>query len=372
MASEDIGRIMSIQSHVAYGYVGGKAATFPLQLLGYDVDVVNTVNFSNHSGYRRFGGTKASAEELDAMFSAMKQNGLLRPTRILTGFVFGAEALSVVARSVTKLLQDDPQIVYLLDPVMGDAGRLYVSPDVIPIYRSLLPKATIITPNWFEAETITEIKIVDRASLQKVLTVLHETYSVPNVVISSIPMAKWLWDATLTDVRSASCDQEQSLLCLTSVRAAPGTVSGPPSVVYTGCVPLVPGYFSGVGDLFSALVLGHYSPPSPSPSTDSPPPLVRAVSLALTKTHAMLCFTEKHAFMLPPEERTVTDDELDEANPERRIRRMRARELRLVQGRKILSGEAMGELREMRKWEGFWTSDNKAYTSIHPTLYCSA
>ncbi|KAI9440715.1 Ribokinase-like protein [Lactarius indigo] len=330
MASEDMGRIMSIQSHVAYGYVGGKAATFPLQLLGYDVDVVNTVNFSNHSGYRRFGGTKASAEELDAMFSAMEQNGLLKPTRILTGFVFGAEALSVVARSVTKLLQGDPQIVYLLDPVMGDAGRLYVSPDVIPIYRSLLPKATIITPNWFEAETIADIKIVDRASLQKVLTVLHETYSVPNVVISSIPMTKWLWDATLTNVRSASCDREQSLLCLASVREAPGTVSGPLSAVYTGCVPLVPGYFSGVGDLFSAL----------TPFLRSPMPF----QLALTKTHAMLCYTERHAFTLPPEERTVTDDELDEANPERRIRRMCARELRLVQGRKILT--------EMRKWEG--------------------
>jgi hypothetical protein len=38
-AAEELGRILSIQSHVAYGYVGGKAATFPLQLLGYDVDV---------------------------------------------------------------------------------------------------------------------------------------------------------------------------------------------------------------------------------------------------------------------------------------------------------------------------------------------
>lgn len=67
------------------------------------------------------------------MFSVMRQNGFLRPSCILTGkvfaitlmsrhsmrfhtgFIFGAEALSVVARSVTKLLQDDPQIVYLLD-----------------------------------------------------------------------------------------------------------------------------------------------------------------------------------------------------------------------------------------------------------------
>jgi pyridoxal/pyridoxine/pyridoxamine kinase len=29
---------------------GNRAATFPLQTLGYDVDVVNTVQFSNHTG----------------------------------------------------------------------------------------------------------------------------------------------------------------------------------------------------------------------------------------------------------------------------------------------------------------------------------
>jgi hypothetical protein len=32
-------RVLSIQSHVVFGYVGGKAAVFPLQCLGYDVDV---------------------------------------------------------------------------------------------------------------------------------------------------------------------------------------------------------------------------------------------------------------------------------------------------------------------------------------------
>ncbi|KAI0251785.1 Ribokinase-like protein [Lactifluus subvellereus] len=379
MAAEELGRILSIQSHVAYGYVGGKAATFPLQLLGYDVDIVNTVNFSNHAGYRRSSGTKATPKELDDMFFILEQNGFLKPARVLTGFIFGAEALSAVARSVIKLLQDDPQIIYLLDPVMGDAGQLYVLPDVIPIYRSLLPKATIITPNWFEVETITETKIEDRTSLQNALTILHETYSVPNVVISSIPVAKWLRDLTPPHIRSTTIsDQEQSLLCLASVHAAGaatttegagGSSHRRRSAVYAGCVPLIPGYFSGVGDLFSALVLGHYFPspsppalpdtsnPPPPPSLSSLPPLPRAVSLALTKTHAILRLTEEHASLLPPEDRTTTDDELDEADPERRIRRMRGRELRLVQGRRILSGEAMGELRLLREWDDFWGPD---------------
>jgi pyridoxine kinase len=36
---------------------------------------------------------------------------------------------------------------------MGDIGKgLYVSPDVIPVYKDLLKSATIITPNQFEAE----------------------------------------------------------------------------------------------------------------------------------------------------------------------------------------------------------------------------
>lgn len=37
--------------------------------------------------------------------------------------------------------------------VMGDIGRgLYVSEDVVPIYRDMLKLATIITPNQFEVE----------------------------------------------------------------------------------------------------------------------------------------------------------------------------------------------------------------------------
>ena len=45
--------MLSIQSHVVSGYVGNKSATFPLQLLGFDVDPLNTVHFSNHTGKDR-------------------------------------------------------------------------------------------------------------------------------------------------------------------------------------------------------------------------------------------------------------------------------------------------------------------------------
>jgi hypothetical protein len=49
------GRVLSIQSHTVHGYVGNKAAVLPLQLLGFDVDPINSVQFSNHTGTVTFG-----------------------------------------------------------------------------------------------------------------------------------------------------------------------------------------------------------------------------------------------------------------------------------------------------------------------------
>ena len=46
--------VLTIQSHVAYGFVGNSAAVFPLQLLGFSPIVVNTVEFSNHTGHIRY------------------------------------------------------------------------------------------------------------------------------------------------------------------------------------------------------------------------------------------------------------------------------------------------------------------------------
>ena len=57
-------RFLSLQSHVAYGYVGNRAATFPLQRLGHEVWAVNTVEFSNHTGYGAWRGRTASAEQV--------------------------------------------------------------------------------------------------------------------------------------------------------------------------------------------------------------------------------------------------------------------------------------------------------------------
>lgn len=48
---------------------------------------------------------------------------------------------------------------------MGDSGKLYVSEAVIPVYKSLLPFADLITPNQYEVEYVSLSKIRNKSPL---------------------------------------------------------------------------------------------------------------------------------------------------------------------------------------------------------------
>ena len=70
-----------------YGHVGNKSAVLPLQLLGFNVDPINSVQFSNHTGYANgFKGDILSGSQLDALMEGLQANGLLSSyTALLTG-----------------------------------------------------------------------------------------------------------------------------------------------------------------------------------------------------------------------------------------------------------------------------------------------
>jgi pyridoxine kinase len=83
------------------------------------------------------------------------------------------------------------------------------------------------------------------------------------------------------------------------------------SVVHAKCISTLPGYFVGVGDLFSALLLGHYHASSPG----SQMPLAYATSMALKKTYGIIRLTHDHWKSLPEDVRQDTDDEKDAVEP---------------------------------------------------------
>ena len=80
-------RILSIQSSVAYGYVGNSAATFPLQRLGHEVWPVNTVHFSNHTGYGSWRGIVLDPAVIAEVIEGIADRGALgRVDAVLTGY----------------------------------------------------------------------------------------------------------------------------------------------------------------------------------------------------------------------------------------------------------------------------------------------
>lgn len=223
------------------------------------------------------------------------------------------------------------------------------------------------TNSFSPVRVLTEVPLTDQASLRAALRKLHDVYHVPNVVISSIPLTKLSASVPsyLLPIQptNGSIHEERSyLICIASSVNDDGNLEGQPlSTVYAGCVELIPGYFSGVGDLFSALLLGHYhtpqrsaSSPASSPSK-SYSPLALAASHSLSRTYDILTLTHEFAsnLSLPP-----TDDELDAREPERRSRRMKGRELRIVQEQYVFRRKEWDGVAKMRVWESFWDDSN--------------
>ncbi|KAK4463080.1 putative pyridoxal kinase [Cladorrhinum samala] len=212
-----------------------------MQLLGCDVAALNTVQFSNHTGYRQWTGSKVSSEEITELYRGLKQSYLDDFDMMLSGYVPGAPALEAVGRVAGELKEraetKPGSFFWVLDPVMGDNGNLYVTQDVVPVYRGLIERADLILPNQFEAELLSEVKIVDMSSLGRAIDVLHERYGVPHIVITSVSLSHPDHpDSSLSVVGSSMTSDRRS-------RAF--------KIVF----PSIDCYFSGTGDMFAALMV---------------------------------------------------------------------------------------------------------------------
>ena len=163
---------------------------------------------------------------------------------LITGYAPSAGAISAI-REIANDLQSRAaaqpgSFFWILDPVMGDQGRLYVAEDVVPMYKELITRADLILPNQFEAETLSGKTIVDLKSLNVAVEVLHRVYNVPHVVVTSL---------TFPTAASSSEDAETI-----AVAGSSCTTDGAPRVFIVH-VPKLNCFFSGTGDMFAALMV---------------------------------------------------------------------------------------------------------------------
>ncbi len=223
--------------------VGNKAAVFPLQLLGYDVDFVNSVHFSNHTGYENgLKGNVMNGEQLKQILKGLEDNDLLGDVGyLLTGYI-GSESFCEVVLTVLQTIRKyNEHVKFVCDPVLGDHGKFYVPPELVKVFRdTVIPVADVVTPNQFEVEQLTGVVIKTMENARKACDILHKM-GPSTVFITSM-------------VLSESDGAEINTI---SILASKRSSDDKPDQVWRIDCPMIPGSFTGTGDLTASLLLGH-------------------------------------------------------------------------------------------------------------------
>lgn len=228
---------ISVQSNVAYGFVGNRVATFVLQRLVNEVIAIHTAYYSHHPGHGFSVGSVELSSDVFKIVEGIKRLGLLSTCNgILTGFLGSSDVGLVVKNMIQEAQQSSSSIFYLCDPVVGDTGKgIYVNPELCLFFKEhLLPLATITTPNHFEAELLTDISIRTIKDAQQAASILHDNG--PSIVV----------------ITSLACEEIGS--------SKIGTFLSFEGKCFLAITPLVLSSFTlgGCGDLFSALFLSHF------------------------------------------------------------------------------------------------------------------
>lgn len=236
-------RVLSIQSHVVHGYAGNKCAVFPLQLHGFDVDFVNSVQFSNHAGnisffdstrsYAHVKGQRLTDSELADLYEGLQLNNLNEYSYILTGYCGNVTFLRKIG-DVVKDIKKKSNVRFVCDPVMGDNGRYYTPKELLPVYKDeILPLADVLTPNAFELSELVGFQVETEEDCFRATEILHQKGIKVIVVTSGVTKAQT--DTTLCCFASVHDD--------TTVKK------------YRFTFPRLEGQFVGTGDVFTSLLI---------------------------------------------------------------------------------------------------------------------
>ena len=219
--------VLAISSHVARGSVGLAATAPALHWLGHEVWAVPTVLLASRPGLGRLARHDLPPTDLAAMLAALEADGCWgRLAAVLTGYFPSPASVRAAAEAVRAIRQAAPAIPVLVDPIVGDAGRLYVAEDTASAIRdALLPLATIATPNLFELAWLAGASLATPAD--------------------TVAAARRLPPGAVLITSAAETQDRISTLLVTDL--------GP----IERSSPRQPGIPNGAGDLLAGLFLGH-------------------------------------------------------------------------------------------------------------------
>jgi len=228
-------KILSIQSAVAFGHVGNSAAVFPLQRIGAEVLPVNTVNFSNHTGYGAWRGSLITPEEVHDVILGIEELGVLPQIDVvLSGYQGGVGIGDVIVDAVERVKAANPSAIYACDPVMGNAkSGCFVAPEIPELLRDrVVPVSDIITPNQFELGYLTGTEPSTLAT-----------------TLDSVDLARAMGPSTVLVTSVEQPDRDPGTIEMLAVDDAGAWIV---------TTPYLPFKANGSGDVTAALFAAHY------------------------------------------------------------------------------------------------------------------
>lgn len=223
--------MLVISSHVARGSVGLRASGFALEARGHPVWTLPTVSLPFHPGHgpstKIIPDTKLFGDFLDDL---RKAPWTVELGAVLTGYFANAAQVELANRFISQLKKKHPELIYLCDPVLGDAGGLYIARDTAEAIRDLLlPLADIATPNLYELTWLSGDDEAPPAGLPDAAEMANRLPNTATVVTSAPAFMRG-------NIASLYCEGNLA------VSAEHRRLEGAPS---------------GTGDLFCALFLSH-------------------------------------------------------------------------------------------------------------------
>ena len=188
-----IKKIAAVNGIVGFGK-SSLAVTVPvISAMGIQCCPVPTALFSNHPGFPQFYKKDLTTELPDYLDYWKKLD--LSFNGILSGFLSSLEQIDMVKRLIREFSTPDTKVI--IDPVMGDHGRLYsvYTKEMCEAMKELASFAHILTPNLTEACILTDTPYHDGdwtdAELHGLLARLKQ-YPANQIVVSGIASEDFL------------------------------------------------------------------------------------------------------------------------------------------------------------------------------------
>ncbi len=166
-------RIVTIQDISCFGKCSSTVALPLISVMGVETAVIPTAVLSTHTsgftGYT-FRDLTADIPQIAAHWRSLK----LHFDGIYTGYLGSREQVQIVADFFDTFRDDSTVIV--VDPVMGDGGKMYAgfTPDFAGEMRRLCAKADVIVPNMTEVSLLLGVPYAENCTLDDVRGYLRQ------------------------------------------------------------------------------------------------------------------------------------------------------------------------------------------------------